>query len=359
MIVNILAFVIIFGLLVFAHELGHYTAAKLCGVYVYEFSLGIGPRIFRKKYKGTVYSIRIIPFGGYVKLAGMEGAEAEDKEETLDPEDERNFNKQPIWKRIVTIASGPIMSFILGIVLFAAYFGINGIPPVTVIQVWDDSPAAEAGIMPEDRVLSIDGEKVLNSVEFSRILNSKGGRQVDLLVSRSGEEIEFKVEPVWSDKYGRWIMGVNLERFGSLVGPEGQIRGQRFGLVKTISGSVGYGANLMRMLVLFLRAMVRGEVEAEVSGPIGIYHMTGVMAKQGLLLLLPFAALLSLNLALFNILPIPVLDGGWILLFLVEAIRRKPLKPEHENAVRLIGFAFLMLLFFFAMFKDINRLVGS
>lgn len=337
---TIVAFIIVFGTIVFFHELGHFLVAKLSGVLVYEFALGFGPRLIHKKIGTTVYSIRLLPLGGFVKLAGMDEAESE-----LDEVDEHhpgNFNNKPLLVRMATIASGPLMNFILAAIILALYSALIVIPP-TIVSLQPGYPAEQAGLMVEDQVIKVNDVKVRDLDHLISEIESSAGQNLILTIRREGEIIEVDVIPVSED--GRGLLGVGLHAKARAP----------------VLTAVGDGFTQMwiftRETVAAIIGMFTGAVEPEIAGPIGIYRMVGDFAAHGIASLMFLAAVLNVNLGLINLLPIPILDGGWLVIFVVEALRGRPLKDEHRGFAQFVGLALLLILMILATYSDLARLL--
>jgi regulator of sigma E protease len=338
-----IAFVLSFGLLVFFHELGHFSTAKLTGVKVREFALGVGRAIWKIRKGETVYSIRLIPLGGFVLLAGVDDAPSADDDEPLDPK--RDFTKKPVWAKLATIIAGPFMNFVLAALLFTVVFGIIGVPVVRIAQISENSPAQRAGLMKNDVIVGIEGRNANSLDDVISVVNRSSGKHVELTVRRAGELKTIDVVPQYDDEAKVGRLGVSL---GQSMKRQGFIAAIRQGLNFTVSAT--------KSLVAGLSDMITGKTKAEVTGPIGIFSMVGSSAKLGILNLLFLIAVLSINLGVINLLPIPILDGGWVMFILLETIMRRPLKPEQKGMAQFLGMAVLLFLFLFASYGDVARL---
>ncbi|HHV94619.1 MAG TPA: site-2 protease family protein [Firmicutes bacterium] len=337
----VVAFVLVLGPTIFFHELGHFLAAKAVGVKVYEFALGFGPALLRRRGRDTVYSLRLLPLGGFVKLAGMDIPEDEDA--IIPDEDESSFNKKSLSQRLAVIAAGPIMNFVLAVVLFAVYMGLVFIPP-TVQVVEPGSPAAEVGLLPGDVITEVAGEKIASIREINSIVARHPDQEIPITILRENRPLRLTITPRLDRELGRARLGIGM------VEKERQSPGQALytGLRQTYFVS--------RDIVLSIVRMIAGRIEPDIAGPIGIFQIVGESANRGLMFVVFMAAVLSINLGLFNFLPIPVLDGGWLVMLLWEAARGRPLEPEQKGLVQFIGLAFLLLLMLFATYKDLARL---
>ncbi len=337
----LLAFVLVLGPTIFVHELGHFLAAKAVGVKVYEFALGFGPAVWKRRRKDTLYSLRILPFGGFVKLAGMDIPEDED--EIIPDEDEGSFNQKSLWQRLAVIAAGPIMNLVLAVLLFALYMGLVIIPP-TVQFVEPGSPAAEIGLLPGDVVTEVAGEKITSIGEINRIVALYSGEEIPITIAREDKTLRLTITPKLDPELNRARLGV------------GMVEKPRQSLGEALYTGLRQTYFVSRDIVVSIVRMVTGRIEPDIAGPIGIFQIVGESANRGVMFVLFMAAVLSINLGLFNFLPIPVLDGGWLVMLLWEAVRGRPLEPEQKGLVQFIGLAFLLLLMLFATYKDLARL---
>lgn len=333
----ILLGILLFGLLVFVHELGHFLVAKLFGVRVEAFSVGMGPAIWKKEKDGVLYSLRLLPVGGYVKLLG----------EDESSEDAAAFgNKSPI-ARILVLFAGSFMNILTGFLIFLFVFSFVGETRVPVVdRVVENSPAEVAGFMPGDTILSVDKSRVHIQNDLTLALMKNGAEPREVVVLRGEEKKTMTVTPVYSEESRGYILGFYPE-----------VRKMTPALtVKTAF----YNTTFVVKLVFFsVGQLLTGGVKlAEMSGPVGIVGemQTAANSAMPILSLLNFMGLIAVNLGVMNLLPIPALDGGRIFFILVEMVRRKPLKPEHEGLVHFIGFALLMLLMLLITFSDIQKL---
>lgn len=340
------AFVLVFGVLVFIHELGHFLVAKWSGVKVHEFALGFGPAIVSRRVGETLYALRMIPLGGFVKLAGIEPTENLPEEARGDEveDGERAFHRHPVSHRLAILAAGPLMNLLLAVLIFAGLFMTTA--PV-IHRVLEGSPAEAGGLLPGDALLAVDGEIDL----FSPVglIRRAGERPVELTLLRNGERITVTVTPRRNAE-GVPMVGIELTQ-----GPTAFYRG--FG-ESFVAGAQLTGA-MLREFFSYVRSLVVGEAEPELAGPVGIFQLTGDAAAQGWSNLAVFTALLSINLAVFNLLPIPILDGGGMLFVLIEAVRGRPLRPEAKGMAQMVGLTLLLLLTLFATAQDLGRLFGS
>ena len=337
--ITILATIFVFGLLVFVHEFGHFAVAKISGMKVTEFAIGFGPAIFKKQEGETLYSIRIVPLGGYNKIAGMDPD---------DPEDPRNFDNQSVFKRLCVIVAGSFMNLILPVVIFFFVISFAGIQkPIDeplLGKIVDGRAAAIAGLKENDRIIEVDGVKIDTWSTLVEQIRIKPNKQVLLLVEREGRQFNVKVIPQYDDKNERGIIGVIAK--SETIKP---------GIVETVKLSFMQTYLIAAEMVKGIYQLIAGTQPADIAGPLGVAQMAGQVASYGILPLLNFAALLSINLGLINLLPVPLLDGGHVVTLLIEGIRGKSLNPDILYKVQMIGLVLLVSLFIFATFKDLAR----
>jgi len=338
-----LSFVVIFGLIVFFHELGHFAVAKAAGVRVFEFALGFGPVLLKTRRGETQYSIRAIPLGGFVKFAGMDAALSPDQE--IPEDDERNFHKKPLWQRMAIIAAGPFMNFLLAFLLIAGYYMTVFVPP-TIVRVVPGSPADLAGLAPGDVIVSVEGAPAGSADDVIQRVQPNAGRPIELVYRRGDERRTAVVTPRPDPNTGVGLIGIEIRSQARLTPWQATYHAA----VDTWRGTVG--------LVRAIGQMVTGRSEVDVRGPIGIITITGEAARQGIDALISLAIGLNINLGLINLLPIPVLDGGWLVLLAIEGIRGRPLKPEHRGVAQFIGLVFIVLLMVFAVYQDVLHLTA-
>ena len=336
---TLLAAIFVFGLLVLVHELGHFITAKMVGMRVDEFALGFGPKLLSRKYGETIYSLRIIPLGGFNKIAGMDPDEEQDA---------RSFCAKPVWARMLVIIAGSAMNLLLPVLLFFIVFvsaGVDRVSEEPVIgKVFQGKPAAVSGLLTGDRVLTVNEEAITSWRQFVVAIQTNAGNTVSLTLERNGERKLVTVIPEYDEKAKRGIIGVmpNIENYQPT-------------LLESVALAVKQNITVTGAMLAGLADMVTGKAAADVAGPVGVAQMAGQVAQQGFIPLLQFAAFLSINLGIINLLPVPVLDGGHVVTLLIEAVRRKPLNRNILQTVQMIGFALLMLLLLVATFMDFTR----
>jgi regulator of sigma E protease len=323
-----IAAIFVFTLLVVIHEFGHFIIARLSGVKVEEFALGMGPKVWGYQAKETLYSIRAFPLGGFCKMLGED-------ESNQDP---RAFNNKPIFKRIAIIAFGPIMNFILTVLIFSLVFSY--IPMIS--QVSENSPASKAGMVAGDEITEINGTMITEWDQIRPIVDANKGKEINVRFERKGEIKEVNVVPVPREG-----------EEGAMIGVVPSIGYQGFSITRGISDTV----NITKEMYKFLGQLFTGNASMEyVEGPVKIVMRIGEAAEVGVAAVLQFAGFLSLNLCIINLLPLPALDGGRLIFLFLEAIRRKPIDPQKEGIVHFIGFVLLMILSVFIIYKDIITL---
>ena len=339
--------VAVFALLIVIHELGHFWAAKRSGVLVHEFSLGFGPRLAFVRRGETEYSLRLLPLGGFVRMAGMQPEE--EGLERVPPE--RRFLGRPLGDRFRIIAAGPVMNVVLAVVLFTLVFAVIGVPVARPVvgEVVAGYPAAEAGLQPGDRILTIDGRRIASWEQVVAAIQAAGGRAVELTVQRGDRVLTVRVTP-----------RPDPQRPGvGVVGIRPQLETMRTGVLQALVQGAEATYRVAAGFVLALVHMVTGRGGFDVIGPVGIGQQIGEAAQVGVSQVVLLAAVLSANLALVNLLPIPALDGGRLLFLAVEAVRGRPVDPEQENLIHFLGFALLMLLAIVITYRDLLRLGAS
>lgn len=330
--------VLIFGLLIFFHELGHYLVAKKTGIGVHEFAIGFGPRVLKWHGQDTIYSLRAFPLGGFVRLMG------EDSDEV---QHEQSFQNQPVWSRFAVIASGPVMNFALAVLLFSLiYFAFLGIPLYESPAIGDLLPggvAQEVGFLPKDRLLEIDGVKVNDWHDVVTQINKNPEKEITVVFERDGRIESLTVTPRKDPQTGVGIIGITPET-------------RRFALFPALAAGFSNTVGFVRFIFISLVQMITGRMAPDVVGPVGIVKIVGEVARTGVVNLLSLAAIISVNLGLFNLLPIPALDGSRLMFLIVEAIRGKPVDPRKESFVHFVGFTVLILVMILVAYRDLVRL---
>lgn len=335
--------IIILAILVLVHEFGHFWAARKIGIPVYEFSLGFGRRLYSTRKNGVEYSVRMIPLGGFVRMAGEEPGD------TSHPD---GYSKRKPWEKIAVAFAGPFMNFVLAIFIFIYTFAVIGVAqPVNdaiVGEILQDKPAYTAGLKTNDRITNVNGTAIDSWEHFvDAVQQNPVGTPLQVTVDRGGIVLKLSVITVVDESTGKPIVGVYP-----------QVEFIRQGIFQAIK--LGFIQTYQMMLVLLtgLGMLFTGAAHAsDLAGPVGITSMVGEAARGGPVYLLLFSAFLSINLGIVNLLPIPALDGSRMVFALVEKVRRKPMDPEKEGLIHWMGFLFLMLIILFATYNDIVRLI--
>lgn len=350
MLTTIVSTIIVLGVLVFVHELGHFLLAKKLGVGVLTFSLGFGPKLIGKKIKETQYQISAVPLGGFVKLIG-ENPEEEVKEE----DQHRSFSAQPIWKRGLIIGAGPFFNFFLAIALFSC-INLFGIPFLTakIGEVSGGFPAEGAGLKKGDVVQSIDGKDVSKWEDLSKIIRSSQGKEILLKVKRENEIFEIKITPKPSTQKN--LFGEEVQAFVIGITPNSEVLIEKVNPLVAVGMGFAQTWNGVKLTLVTIVKLIQRVVPAKtIGGPILIAQLAGEQAKRGLLSLLLFMAILSINLGVINLFPIPILDGGHFLFLGLEAVLRRPISVRKMEIAQQIGLILIILLMVFAFYNDLIR----
>lgn len=351
-IIYVLLAILLLGILIMVHEAGHFAAARLCGIAVKEFSLGFGPAIWQKTSKktGTAFSLRPIPLGGYCMFYG----DTDDDPQGVKKDDPRNYNNAPVWKRMISVIAGPLMNmalaFVVAVGLMAGY-GVVATSPL-IAQVESGMPAEAAGLRAGDVFVSVNRQNVADK-PVEDVSNAIGGADqsspAEITVLRDGEEKTFTITPVYDGALDRYRVGITIQQ----------------GYEKLAAGGVIPAAwNVCREAsVAIVQALGKlfttGEGLDQTAGPVGVVQMVAEQTRQGgLEIYLYLTVIISINLGLMNLVPIPGLDGSRLVFMLIEAVRRKPVSQRIESTIHLFGFVFLFGFMLFFTFKDVLRIFG-
>jgi regulator of sigma E protease len=350
-----LAFVVVLGVLVFVHELGHYLAARWRGVFVEAFSIGFGRAIASwTDRQGTVWKLCWLPLGGYVKLHGQEREEDVPPEERARWQKGRTFHEKSVLSRAIVVAAGPIANFLLAMVLFSGLFIVAG-RPVTVPEVGEvvaNSAAARAGLLAGDRIVSIDAPglgvvPIHNFEDIQRVVSAHPAETLGVVVRRGDRQLDLPV-----------LTGTQADGKTGMLGVRGgKVEFIPLGIAGSIVAGVTQTWDLTVQTLSGVRQMLTGARGTEdLGGPLRIAQLSGQVAQLGVSSLISFIALLSVNLGLINLFPIPILDGGHLVFYLVEALRGRPLPPRAQAAGYRAGLALIAALFVFATWNDLTHL---
>lgn len=345
MLLTIVSFIIVLAVLILAHEFGHFITARLTGVKVEEFGIGFPPRIFSFKRGDTVYSLNAVPLGGFTKMLGEE-----------DPTLQDSLASKSIATRVLVLSAGSVMNILLPILLFMIAFMIPHdmlLEKVKIQEVAPDSPAQSAGIEPGDTILEINGRVVKNRGDVGYLIHLNLGSEVNILLQKADLTArEVTAKPRWNPPEGQGSIGIVI------AGADSTIVRESSPVWKALPSSV---IHCWEILVLFRNEVIGWFIKGSTSvvgGPIAIAQMTGEFARAGIVPLLEFAALISINLAIINLFPFPGLDGGRLVFVALEWVRRgKRISPQKEGIVHLVGFVMLLLLIAVISYYDIMRII--
>ncbi len=343
---NILIAIIVFSIIILFHELGHFLFAKLNGIQVNEFSLGLGPTLVGFQKGETKYSLKLFPFGGACLMEGEDGESS----------NERAFNRKPVWARISVVAAGPVFNFIMAWFFALIVMGSVGFDRPVLTGVMEGFPAEEAGLKAGDEIISMNGYRTHFYREVTQFSLFHPGKAADVVYERDGKRQKVTLTPKLDEETGRELLGMT----GSLVRQKGS-------LTQTIANSFYEIKYWVYNTLQSLRMLVTGKVGVDdMAGPVGIVKIMGETYDSeqsaggtgvAVLSMVNFSIFLSANLGIMNLLPIPALDGGRLVFLIIEAIRRKKIDPEKEGMVHFVGLIALMALMVFIMFNDIRNIL--
>lgn len=333
---TIIAAILLFGVIVFIHELGHFLLAKKASIRIHEFAVGMGPKLYSKQKGETLYSIRLLPLGGYCAMEGEDG-------ESTDP---RSFGQKSILQRASVLFAGPFFNIVLAVILLIPVFMYMGAPSTTLGQIIPDSPASAVGLEVNDKIVNINGHEINSWEDVVSNLHSSEGKEVQITVDRDGELKVFDVTPE-KNAEGNYVIGIAYKPERSFFG--------------SIGSAFTTTVEMTKQMIIFVGQLftgsVPGGVENAVTGPVGVISIVSDQASKGIFNLMYIGSVISLNLGILNLLPIPALDGGRLVMLAIEGIRGgKRLDPNKEAAIHMVGFALLMGFMVFITYKDIVRL---
>jgi len=378
--IALITFLVILSVIVLIHELGHYFAARIFGVKADEFGYGFPPRligvvrhkgkwkIIRRKdedvYEHTIWSLNWLPLGGFVRI---KGEQPDDSFKDNDSKDNDSFQTKPIWKRIIILSAGVAMNWFLAFILFATIFTVGapafleGVPAeakilnheIRISNLLPGSPAEQAGLQAGDQILNIAGFVPENYEQAINKIGEQGTNPFDIQIKRGDIEQTINVTPVYLKEIDKPGIGIALADVGIV----------RFGFFQALRQAMLATYNYTSAVIIAFGTMLRDllflhGLEQDVTGPVGIAVMAGQFAKQGIMPVLQFAAILSINLAVINFLPIPALDGGRVLFLVIEKVRRKAIRPKLEATIHQIAFLSLIILILLVTIRDVGRFGG-
>ncbi len=339
---SILIAILFFCLIILIHELGHFTVAKLCGIRVDEFAIGMGPIIFKKQGRETLYSVRLLPIGGFCSMG-----------EDEDQDDPNAFRKKPVWARMAVIVAGAFMNLVLGLILSIILTFVNGGGVSTkIVYFADDAVSTQYGLQLEDKIVKINGVRIFSVKDITYQLGSDEDGVVDFVVKRDGENVA--VNGV------KFKMETDPDTGKNTLVYDFKVLKEKVTLLNFFPYSFKNAVYYGRIVLMSLGDIIRGKYGInDLQGPVGIVTTIGdITEKSGFDMgfILDIATLVTINIGIFNLLPLPALDGGRFVFLLIEAIRRKQLKAETEGMIHFIGLALLMLLMIFVTFNDVKNI---
>lgn len=334
-----------FGVIIMIHECGHFACAKLFKVKVNEFSLGMGPALFKRKKGDTLYAVRLFPIGGYVAMEGEDDAS----------EDDRAFNKKPVWQKMIIVVAGALMNLILGFILMVLLLTTSTdlIGTNTIKEFYPDAVSSQYGLQAGDRFVEIDGHHVWSELDLSFLMSRSQDGVFDFVVERNGEKVTLNDVHFATEQQN----GITLIQYDFII------IGEQPGFLNIVKNAFTQSASIVRMVWLSVFDLVTGRYGmSELAGPVGtvdiIADVTAQAVSSGSLTnLLTIMAFITINVGVANLLPLPALDGGRFLFLAVEAVRRKPVNPKYEGYVHAAGLVLLLLLMVVVTYNDIARIV--
>jgi len=355
---SILSFIIVLGLLIFVHELGHFLFAKFFKVRVLKFSLGFGPKIFGKHYGDTEYLVSAFPLGGYVKMCG------ENIKDEIAPEDiSSSFSHKPLWNRFLVVFAGPAFNLLFAVLVFFLIFAIAGLPEpksgTEIGAVSENSAAYEAGLKVGDIILTINKQETLEWGDVSRLIRDSGGESVVMTISRDGQELEITGTPTKSEVTNLFGEVVG-ERFMLGISRSSEVIYQKASLGEAFIAGINQTWTFIYLTIIGIIKMIQQIIPAsELGGPILIAQMAGQQMEAGWINLAYFIGLLSVNLGILNLFPIPILDGGHLVLYAIEGVRGKPIDEQTMIKLQQVGILLLGSLMIFVFYNDIIRIFNK
>lgn len=342
---TILIALLFFSVFIMIHELGHFLVARAVGIHAEEFSIGMGPRLFKVSGKETEYSLRVLPIGGYVRFLGEDEAS----------EDPRAFNNARVWKRFLVVVAGPVMNMLLAVLLLSILlfsFGQQVSSQPVIESVISGYPAEQVGLQAGDRIIRVGDADVSELEDFKAVeriqsfISENGPKPFAITVQRDGQIMNFDVIPSYDEAGDRWQVGFY---FKPVI--------RKFGFMEAIgTGFVETFRITGQMFAMLKDLIFAGQGLGDVMGPVGIVSEIGRAAQAGIQRLLQLGIIITINLGIMNLIPFPALDGGRLLLLIVEGIRRKPIDRNKEGYFHLVGFVLLMILMIIVTYKDILRI---
>ncbi len=351
----ILPFIFVLGILIFFHELGHFLVAKYFGVEVLKFSLGFGPKLVGKKWGETEYLVSLVPLGGYVKMLG----ESHDDEEPIPPEkEERSFSNQHVLKRMAIVAAGPCFNLFLALLIFCFFYMAVGIQVMIpeVGQVREGSPAEKAGLLKGDLIVAAGGEETGKWSQIKEIVKGSAGKPLQITVKRGDQFKTLTVVPEMS--VVKNIFGEEVKTALMGIVAAGTFEKISLGPLQAVKEGFRRTWEIIELTCVTIVKLIQRVVPMKtLGGPIMIGQMTGQLAKENLTYLFPFMAVISINLGILNLLPVPVLDGGFLIFLFIELVIGKPLSIKKRDLAQKVGLFLLIMLMAVVIYNDVTRLL--
>lgn len=351
---SIIVFILVLSILILVHELGHFLVAKKSGIWVEEFGIGLPPRIFGKKIGETIYSLNLLPFGGFVRLHG-------ELTDTKVTDKKRAFLTKPKRVKVAVIVAGVIMNFLLAVVAFAIVYSSSGIPKetnkITVLDVNPGSPAQVAGLIQGDVITKVKDVEMTSTTQFINSINDNLGKRTVLEVESGEETKKVTIKPRVDHPDTEGPLGVVISSIEIYYPPVWQR--PFYGIYYGFKEAVFWGGNVIVGFYNIFKDLFSGHVPQDVAGPVGIFVITSEAAKTGIMPLINLLGIISVNLAILNIIPFPALDGGRLLFILIEGIVGKKVLPKVEAVIHMVGMIILLVLILAITIHDIQRLVAA
>lgn len=350
-VMTLLLFIIVFGIVVISHEFGHFLIARMNGIHVVEFMIGMGPKLISWGKKDTIYSIRLLPIGGACMFEGEDGLNEKEGDAKDSPSAFPNAN---VWARIATVFAGPFFNFILAMLVAVIMVPLIQVHDTTVSTVTEGGAAEEAGLQDGDKIIKLNGEKVYLFSELYTFAQMNKGNSVQMTYERNGERYETVLTPKYSEEDGAYYFGLVSQNVVKVKG----LDSFRYGWYEVRAGV----KNTYKSLLMLITGKLGRK---DVAGPVGMAHMVGEIYEETkedwldvFVNMLNLTMLISVSLGIMNILPFPALDGGRLVFLIVEVFRGKPVPPEKEGMVHFVGLVFFMILMVVVLFNDIANIVG-
>ena len=349
---SVIITIIILGLVITVHEIGHFTAARASGVFVVEFALGMGPKIFSFKKGETIYSLRAVPIGGFCKMLGEDGDES----------DPRAFCNRPVRSRLLVLSAGSLMNFLLAFIVFFILILSTGLLLPAISDLLPGMPAENAGLLPGDKIIKLNGKNIFIYDDFRFMMADNGGKPVDITIKRGSETLAKTIVPSYSEENGGYLVGFRPVVKTGLFNRDETIPAA--GFFESVAAAFFNIIFWIKYTFLSLLRLFTFNLSVnEIAGPIGLVQIVGATYTETrsagisatFMTMANIAALISANLGVFNLLPLPALDGGRLVFVTIEGLRRKPLNREREGMVHFIGFAAFILLAVIIAFNDIRK----